>query len=94
MRFMILPYAAALGFMQLAGPPGASTDLPRLIAAAGVLGSLTVLVYRLGVWRKEMENRLDAIDHLMTEAKELNQQALRRHHRTARRLERLEEHTR
>jgi hypothetical protein len=28
----------------------------RLISAASVLGSLTVLVYRLGVWRQEMEN--------------------------------------
>lgn len=28
----------------------------RLIGAASVLGTLTVLVYRLGVWRQEMEN--------------------------------------
>ena len=58
MRLLILPYAAWAGLVQLATPPTSTLtgDLPRLLAAAGVLGSLTVLVYRLGVWRQEMEN--------------------------------------
>jgi hypothetical protein len=58
MRLFILPYTAWLGLAQLAAPstPTLIGDLPRLLAAAGVLGSLTVLVYRLGVWRQEMEN--------------------------------------
>jgi hypothetical protein len=45
-----------MGLLPLAVPIGAASDLPRLFATAGVLGSLTVLVYRLGVWRQEMEN--------------------------------------
>jgi hypothetical protein len=31
-------------------------DTAQLLVIAGVLGTLTVLVYRLGVWRQEMEN--------------------------------------
>jgi hypothetical protein len=31
-------------------------SLAQLVGFASVLGSLTVLVYRLGVWRQEMEN--------------------------------------
>jgi hypothetical protein len=116
MKLLILPYAAWFGLVQLASPTGVVTDLPRLIAAAGVLGSLTVLVYRLGVWRQEMENskssvgadvrshreesasnfarierQLEALDHMLTDYMEFKQQASRWHHRTTRRLERLEE---
>lgn len=54
MRFLVLPYAAWMGALPLTVP--LATDFPRLLATAGVLGSLTVLVYRLGVWRQEMEN--------------------------------------
>src|SRR4051812_723920 len=56
MRILILPYAAWMGLLSLAAPTGAASDFPRIAATAGVLGSLTVLVYRLGVWRQEMEN--------------------------------------
>ena len=56
MRLFILPYAAWMGALPLALPTGEASDVPRLIATAGVLGTLTVLVYRLGVWRQEMEN--------------------------------------
>lgn len=91
MRLLILPYAAAVALAQLATPPGVPVDIPRLVAMAGVLGSLAVLIYRLGVWRKEMETRLDALDHLMVEAKEFRHQTLRRHRRTAKRLEQLED---
>jgi hypothetical protein len=38
-------------------PAGASlVSIAQLVGFASVLGSLTVLVYRLGVWRQEMEN--------------------------------------
>ena len=39
-------------------PPAAWNleDSARLLAIAGVLGTLTVLIYRLGIWRQEMEN--------------------------------------
>jgi uncharacterized protein YdcH (DUF465 family) len=56
MRFLLLPYAAWMGVLPLTGPVALASDLPRLFAVASVLGSLTVLVYRLGVWRQEMEN--------------------------------------
>lgn len=116
MKLLILPFATWMGFLSMASPTIVGDGLPRLIATAGVLGSLTVLVYRLGVWRQEMENtksnvgaevrsyreesasnfarierQLEALDHLFTDYMEFKQQASRRHHRTTRRLERLEE---
>jgi hypothetical protein len=56
MRLLILPFAAWMGLLSLAAPAPAASDFPQLFATAGVLGSLTVLVYRLGIWRQEMEN--------------------------------------
>ena len=54
---MLLPFAAWLGALQAASDRVASLDTTaRLAGVAGVLGTLTVLVYRLGVWRQEMEN--------------------------------------
>jgi hypothetical protein len=51
----VLPSAAWLGMLQaLTSPPVDTTA--RLVGIASVLGTLTVLVYRLGVWRQEMEN--------------------------------------
>jgi hypothetical protein len=107
---------AWLGLVQLTAPAGLPVDIPRLLSLAGVLGSLTVLVYRLGVWRQGMEDtksnvgaevrshreesaknflaleqRLEELDHLMTDSMEFKRQALRWHKRTARRLDRLEE---
>lgn len=64
MRLLIVPYAAWAGLIQLVTPSTSTLtgDLPRLLAAAGVLGSLTVLVYRLGVWRQEMESTKSNIE--------------------------------
>ena len=60
MRSIILPFAAWLGVLQSIAPlpaPLTPFDLTvRIVGAATVLGSLTVMVYRLGVWRQEMEN--------------------------------------
>ena len=57
MRSALLPIAAWLGALQsLAAPPSSVDETVRFIGIASVLGSLTVLVYRLGVWRQEMEN--------------------------------------
>lgn len=61
MRLLMVPYAAWLGLIQLAAPTTVVSDLPRLLAAAGVLGSLTVLIYRLGVWRQEMEHTKSSV---------------------------------
>jgi hypothetical protein len=54
---LLLPFAAWLGALQtLATNGGGVDDTVRFIGIAGVLGTLTVLIYRLGVWRQEMEN--------------------------------------
>ena len=57
MRSALLPITAWLGVLQsLATQPSTVDQTVRLIGVASVLGSMTVLVYRLGVWRQEMEN--------------------------------------
>jgi hypothetical protein len=54
---LVLPFAAWLGALQALTPAATSIDdTVRFIGIASVLGTLTVLVYRLGVWRQEMEN--------------------------------------
>jgi hypothetical protein len=59
-RGALLSCIAWLGALQSWIPvtPSISTfpDAARLLGVASVLGTLTVLVYRLGVWRQEMEN--------------------------------------
>jgi len=95
---------------------GTSTEgLGQFAAIAGVLGTLTVLIYRLGVWRQEMENtkhnvgaevrahreestanfhrieqRLEAIDHLLGMAADQRARSAKWQVRTDRRLDRLE----
>ena len=105
MRLLILPYAAWMGVLSLVAPQGAAGDIPRIIATAGVLGSLTVLIYGLGVWRQEMENtktnvgetlarierRLEATDHVLTDYMDFKPKARRWRRQTERRLQRLEE---
>jgi hypothetical protein len=99
-------------------PTDTGDPIVRLISLATVLGTLTALIYRLGVWRQEMENtkdkvctevkahreesasnfdrverRLDAIDHLLSDAAEQVARTARRQARGERRLDRLEELT-
>lgn len=52
MRSALLSCVAWLGALQISGVD----DTARLVGIASVLGTLTVLIYRLGVWRQEMEN--------------------------------------
>jgi hypothetical protein len=57
MRNAMLSIAGWAGLLQAAGAATPFTETwLRLMGAAGVLGTLTVLVYRLGVWRQEMEH--------------------------------------
>jgi hypothetical protein len=57
MRHALLSTAGWAGLLQAAGAATPFTETwLRLMGAAGVLGTLTVLVYRLGVWRQEMEH--------------------------------------
>jgi len=62
-RNALLSFAMWLGVLQSVLPTahdstGATNlvSIAQLVGFASVLGSLTVLVYRLGVWRQEMEN--------------------------------------
>jgi hypothetical protein len=56
MKSARLSIAAWAGVVQTLGAPAGVTDsAARVIGIASVLGTLTVLVYRLGVWRQEME---------------------------------------
>jgi hypothetical protein len=113
---LLLPFAAWLSALQaLSGPALTLDGTARLAAVAGVLGTLTVLVYRLGVWRQQMEytrhavaaevkahreesavhferveQRLEAIDHLVSAATEYRLRTNRWQQRTERRLERME----
>lgn len=62
MRSVLLPYIAWLGALESWGVTGIGLeDLARLFAIAGTLASLSVLVYRLGVWRQEMENTKQSV---------------------------------
>jgi hypothetical protein len=63
LRNLVLPFAMWWGVLQSLMSVHDSTpsspgllSLAQLVGFASVLGSLTVLVYRLGVWRQEMEN--------------------------------------
>jgi hypothetical protein len=63
-RNAMFSFAMWLGVLQSILPvqhetmPGGANlvSIAQLVGFASVLGSLTVLVYRLGVWRQEMEN--------------------------------------
>ena len=58
MKSLIIPFAVWLAALQLpmASPWDTIREAAALISAAGGLASVTVLVYRLGVWRQEMVN--------------------------------------
>ena len=52
----LLAAASWFGIIQATVATTLGDGFTRSLAAAGVLGTVTVLVYRLGVWRQEMEN--------------------------------------
>ena len=57
MLSLLLPTAGWMSALQaLIGPTAGADETTRMVGVAGVLATLTVLVYRLGVWRQEMEN--------------------------------------
>jgi chromosome segregation ATPase len=64
MRSTFLSSVAWLGALQAFpwwAPTWTLDNAARLLGVAGVLGTLTVLVYRLGVWRQEFENTKDKV---------------------------------
>ena len=52
----LLSAASWLGVIQAVPGAAANDGMARSIGVASVLATLTVLVYRLGVWRQEMQN--------------------------------------
>lgn len=67
----------------------ATTDATmRIVGVASVLGSLTVFIFRLGVWRQEMEH---ARHNLGAEFKSFHDEMSASMSRIERRLDRLEE---
>ncbi len=57
MKSVFLPFLGWAGALQTMASATTSLDtMARILGLAAVLGSLTVLVYRLGVWRQEMEH--------------------------------------
>jgi hypothetical protein len=62
MKSTLLSSIAWLGALQSWGAPVWSLETTaRWVAIAGVLGTLTVLIYRVGVWRQELEHTRDAV---------------------------------
>jgi hypothetical protein len=89
MRTFLLHAAAwASALQSVATPPGIAGDPAHLIGAAGVLGSVTVFVYRLGVWRQDMENTRK---NMGAELRLFREESAASFARMERRLDRLEE---
>ena len=55
LALFLLPFAAWFGTLQSLQPM-TSADPLKLVSLATLLSTMTVFVYRLGVWRQEMEN--------------------------------------
>jgi hypothetical protein len=89
MRASYLPFTGWFGFIQaVADRSGRLEDLVRFVGLAGVLGTLTVLIYRLGVWRQEMENTKHNIG---AEVKSYHAEAIVNFGRLERRLEAIDQ---
>jgi uncharacterized protein YicC (UPF0701 family) len=59
MRSLALPFALWFSALQSISPSTETTA--RLVGIAGVLGTLTAMIYRLGVWRQQMEHTKEAV---------------------------------
>src|SRR5258708_1237252 len=82
---LFLPFTGWLGAIQaLSACARRVEDLVQFVGVAGVLGTLTVLIYRLGVWRQEMENTKHNIG---AEVKSYHEEAIVNFDRLERRLE-------
>ena len=58
MRPLIIPFAIWLGVLQapIASSQNLAHNFTAILGTASALAGLTVLVYRLGVWRAEMQH--------------------------------------
>ena len=88
MRTFLLHAAVWAAALQTAGSASTSwADPAHLLGVAGVLGSVTVFVYRVGVWRQEMDStKASAVAELQRFREEMRSNF----ERIERRLDRLE----
>ena len=96
MRSIFLPFLLWLGALQSTTAASSGFEgSARLAAVAGALGTLTVFVYRLGIWRQEMENTKHNVGAEVTRFREEVSSSFarleRRLHSIEKRLEHLEE---
>jgi hypothetical protein len=57
MKGLFISFGIWLGILQVPAPRLLSVEgVAQLLGAAGALAGLTVMVYRLGVWRQEIYN--------------------------------------
>ena len=87
MRAFLLHAAAWAAALQTAGPSSSWAEPAHLLAAAGLLGSVTVFVYRLGVWRQEMDGTKASV---VAELQRSREEMTANFDRIERRLDRLE----
>lgn len=88
MRAFLLHAAVWAAALQTAGSsPTSWADPAHLLGAAGVLGSVTVFIYRLGVWRQEMDSTKTSA---VAELQRFREEMTANFDRIERRLDRLE----
>jgi hypothetical protein len=88
MRTFLLHAAAWAAALQTAGSATrAWADPARLVGVAGILGSVTVFIYRLGVWRQEMDSTKASA---VAEIQRFREEMAANFDRIERRLDRLE----
>jgi len=68
MRPLIIPFAIWLGLLQ--APIASAHDPAAILGTASALAGLTVLVYRLGVWRAEMQHTKQNVGAELTRFRE------------------------
>lgn len=86
---LLLPITGWLAALQAASTRVTLEQSARLAGMAGVLGTLTVLIYRLGVWRQEMENTKHNVGSEVRAYREESAQSFRRIERRLEAVDRL-----
>ena len=86
---LLLPITGWLAALQVASTRVTLEQSARLAGMAGVLGTLTVLIYRLGVWRQEMENTKHNVGSEVRAYREESAQSFRRIERRLEAVDRL-----
>jgi alpha-L-fucosidase len=70
MRSAVIPFAVWIGVLQV-GPGSLGVQhVATLVSLAGALAGLTVMIYRLGVWRQQMQSTKDVVGVELTRYRE------------------------